>query len=272
MNILGFIDDPPRDGSINMALDDLLARANFWPDISSLMRLYRWQKPTFSCGYNQNIEGRVNVGNCPKYGVDLVRRPTGGRELLHDNDLSFSLITYGQVEGDSSIQTAREFFFKAGEVLVDGLRRIGVETTIGSGTPRHGRGDTSPCLTSTARYEISSRGRKLIPMAQRLYADSILIHGSIQLIKSRIPTASLMKTGDMEKMQALIDKSSVNIRSLIGREIESEKLVESLRQSYQAVFRGEIRDLAIGSAILKAARERENNWQIKLTGKLKDEM
>jgi len=272
VNILGFIDDPPRDGSLNMALDDVLARTNYWPEIISLMRLYRWQKPTLSCGYNQKIERRVHVGNCQKHGVDLVRRPTGGRELLHDSDLSFSLITYGQVQRESSIQSAREFFFKSGSVLVEGLRRIGVETTVGTGTPRRGRGDTSPCLASTARYEISSRGRKLIPMAQRLYRSSILIHGSIQLVKSGIPTASLMKTGDMAKMQALIDRSSVNVQSLIGREIEYENLVESLRRSYEAVFEGEIRELEIGSEILGAAEDNGNNWQIKLTGKLKDEM
>ena len=272
MNILGFIDDPPRVGSLNMAIDDLLARVNFWPEVTSLMRLYRWQVPTLSCGYNQKLASRVDVENCRKYGVGLARRPTGGRELLHDSDLSFSLISYGQVEGESSIKTAREFFFKAGEVLVETLKLMGIETTVGTGALKHRNGAPAPCLASTARYEISSRGRKLIPMAQRLYGDSILIHGSIQLITSRIPTASLMMTGDTAKMQALIDRSSVNVQSLTGKEIRHESLVDSLRSSYQAVFGGRIRELEIEPGILKAAEEKANNWQIKLTGKFKDEM
>ena len=92
MNSLSFIDDPPRDGALNMALDHFLSLQIRQSGMAGVLRLYRWERPTLSCGFHQRAERRIDFAGCQRFSVDVVRRPTGGRELLHDGDLSFSLV------------------------------------------------------------------------------------------------------------------------------------------------------------------------------------
>lgn len=266
MNILGFIDDQARNGSLNMAVDDYLAYGPYWPEITAVMRLYMWQRPTLSCGFHQKVGKRINFANCRKHNVDLARRPTGGRELLHDGDLSFCIVGYKRIDEGSAIGTAKDFFFKAGNVLIGGLKGIGIEASIEVGGVKRNDHDLTPCLAAISQYELCYQGRKLVPMAQRLYPNSILVHGSIPLRISSIPTAALLKVRDAEKMQGLINRSSVSVQNLVSGIADLKFLTKSLMESFRNVFQGDIKTMTIEAEALKALSESAKNWQIKLTG------
>jgi len=85
-----FVDDTPLDGAWNMAVDEYL----FWSiqeRSHTFLRFYMWKRPTISLGYYQKIENVINRESCKKYGVDLVRRITGGKLVLHYQEITYCL-------------------------------------------------------------------------------------------------------------------------------------------------------------------------------------
>jgi len=262
VNKLRFIDDPVRVGAVNMALDDTLARFAEEFDPETIFRIYGWLTPTLSLGYHQRSGERVNFENCLRLGVDLARRPTGGRELLHNGDLSFSIVTQSGFEKSEMIGRSREFFFKVGQVITSGLGAFGIKTLIESGSIRHRKVSGAPCLIATSRYEIKADGKKLVPMAQRLYPGSMLVHGSIPLEKSQITTASLLNTDSPDSLQGQIDESSTDLYQLSKRKIDIIALRRELELRFEEVFEGSIKYRSIPETVLTKALASKLKWEI----------
>ena len=262
MNKLRFIDDPARAGIINMAIDDTLAQFAEEFDTETIFRVYSWLRPTLSLGYHQKPEERVNFENCLRFGVDLARRPTGGRELLHDGDLSFAIISRNRPEKFKAIERNRKFFFMVGQVITSGLDSFGIKTLIESGTPKRGKVADAPCLIATSRYEIKADGKKLIPMAQRLYPGSILVHGSIPITKSQIATAGLLKIDNPDSLQNQIDESSTDLFQLSKKKIDIVELRKELQLRFEEVFEGSSRHWSIPETVLNKAFTSKLKWEI----------
>jgi len=245
-----------------MSIDDTMAQLAKDLDMDAVFRLYGWLTPTLSLGYHQRPEMRIDFGNCASFGVDLARRPTGGRELLHDGDLSFSIVARNQFDTSNAIGRSREFFFKVGQVITSGLESIGIKTSIESGTLRHRVTSGSPCLIATSRYEIKAGGKKLVPMAQRLYPDSILVHGSIPLVKSRLSTASLLKIDNRDSLQKQIDESATDLFQLSKKEINLVELRQELKLRFEEVFDGKVEDRLIPETVFAKAIASKLKWEI----------
>jgi lipoate-protein ligase A len=194
--------------------------------------------------------------------VDLARRPTGGRELLHDGDLSFSIVAPSRFEKSEAIDRSREFFFKVGQVITSGLASFGIKTLIEPGTLRSRKISGAPCLIATSRYEIKADGKKLVPMAQRLYSGSMLVHGSISLKKSPISTASLLKTDNPDSLQNQIDESSTDLYQLSKKKIDIVALRRELELRFEEVFEGSIEHRNIPKTILTKALASKLKWEI----------
>jgi lipoate-protein ligase A len=258
-----FIDDIERAGVVNMAIDDIFARKIKDIGVSLVMRLYRWDSPTLSCGFHQKPEDRIDFDNCRSYGVLLVRRPTGGRELLHDGDLSFCLTAKAEYKSTEAVKRSKQFFFKVGQVIIGGLNAIGIKADIESGSKKNRSGDLSPCLAVTSQYEITVDGKKLVPMAQRLYSDSIMVHGSIPIDNPGIPTARLIKTKDADRLQDLIDKTTCNLYRLRGKEVDMDRLKSGMLKKFEEVFNGRAECISLPERILAEVENSVSNWEIK---------
>ncbi len=159
----------------NMAVDEALLSA---PQGGWTLRFYAWNRPTVSLGYAQPFE-RVDVALAQRLGMALVRRPTGGRAVLHAGELTYSITgpaDSGVLAGGVSASYRR---IAAG--LQAGLGLLGAEPDVErSGTaplPRH----KGPCFSARTRYELSVGGRKLVGSAQRRRDGRLLQHGSILL-------------------------------------------------------------------------------------------
>jgi len=86
--------DGALDGAANMAVDDaLLDEVQRSPGARTVVRFYGWRRPTISLGRNQKIENAVDVDYCRANGIDIVHRPTGGRAVLHDDELTYAVIS-----------------------------------------------------------------------------------------------------------------------------------------------------------------------------------
>ena len=172
----------PNLGAYNMAVDEeLLARAQAGED-RPVLRFYAWQPPAVSLGRFQKSETAVNVEACKRLGFDIVRRITGGRAVLHNKELTYSIIARtdnplfpGNVLGTYKVIAAG---------LLAGLRNLGIPAEIVSRGGRHAdrvdkNAKDAACFSSPSWYEILVQGRKIVGSAQRRVSGAFLQHGSI---------------------------------------------------------------------------------------------
>ena len=119
----------PRSGAENMARDTaLLARAARTGE--TVFSVYSWQHPTLSFGRNQTALGRYDVEKLRASGIDVVRRPTGGRAILHDREVTYSVTA--PLEGAPPL---REAYRRINRILLDGLSRLGVSAELAASGP-----------------------------------------------------------------------------------------------------------------------------------------
>jgi lipoate-protein ligase A len=172
------VHDTPLPGALNMAVDALLFAA--LPDETprTVLRFYRWARPTASLGANQKLEKAVDAEFCRRRGIDVVRRPTGGKVVLHHDE-----ITYAVVSNDPSVfgPTLGSSYRRISEALVRGLGKLGLTANLAGPPPPDYAKGTMPCFTLPARDEIEARGRKIAGSAQKRTGNRFLQHGSIPL-------------------------------------------------------------------------------------------
>ncbi|MCY3704808.1 MAG: biotin/lipoate A/B protein ligase family protein [Gammaproteobacteria bacterium] len=163
--------DPPRDGAANMAVDHALADT-VEPD-EGWLRLYRWVRPTLSLGRHEPAADVYDFARAERLGVDVVRRPTGGRGVLHDAEL-----TYAVVAPIAAAGRLRAAYAVVHAGLAAGLRALGADARLAAGVvpgpPRAGA-----CFDATAGGEVVAGGRKLTGSAQARIGRALLQHGSV---------------------------------------------------------------------------------------------
>ncbi|MEW5978180.1 MAG: biotin/lipoate A/B protein ligase family protein [Acidobacteriota bacterium] len=147
------------------------------------LRFYQWTRPTLSLGFSQKAVRAVNFAYCRQAGIDVVRRPTGGRAVLHDQEL-----TYAVISNDDQLFPMRsiiETYRQVGSGLLAGLGELGLELDFAEGPSRrmgHRRLPASEaCFAMSNHHEILHHGRKLVGSAQKRLRRAFLQHGSILL-------------------------------------------------------------------------------------------
>jgi lipoate-protein ligase A len=166
-------------GAWNMAVDMALLEHALRTG-SPWMRLYWFDPPTITLGRSERAEEVLDLAACAADGVGVARRPTGGRAVLHDAELTYCVaIPNGAMEVASDREAVSRV---VGELLADALARVGVPADIVRTTapPSRGAGYRS-CFASASRWEVSARGRKIVGSAQRRWPGAVLQHGSILL-------------------------------------------------------------------------------------------
>jgi len=180
--------DGPASGSWNMAVDVAVARS-LTPD-HAVLRLYRWSRPTLSLGRHQPAFDRYDSFAARGLGVDVVRRPTGGREVLHDRELTYSVaLPLRHLSG------VRESYRTLNAALVEALRSLGVAAELATPEARTPGPGAGPCFASPARGEVVVSGRKIVGSAQVRIGGAILQHGSILLGPPSVPVHALWVDG-----------------------------------------------------------------------------
>jgi lipoate-protein ligase A len=164
---------PPLSGAENMALDEaLLERAN--DSRSAVFRVYTWSAPTLSFGRNQAALGTYDPERARARGIAVVRRPTGGRSLLHHREITYSVTAPADLAG-----SFRESYRRINRLLVGGLWRLGVSAEISAPRERSLPPSAAPCFDRPAAGELVVDGRKLVGSAQWRDERAMLQHGSI---------------------------------------------------------------------------------------------
>ncbi len=162
-----------------MAVDEAMARAVGEGRVPPTLRLYRWERPHVSLGYLQPARGAVDLAACRRLAVPVIRRPTGGRAVLHARELTYSAAV--PREGAWRDLCVTHAFRLLCEGVMAGLRRLGLPAELGAPLSGGHADRPAACFLARGAPAILVRGRKLIGSAQRRYERSLLQHGALLL-------------------------------------------------------------------------------------------
>jgi lipoate-protein ligase A len=184
--------DPPASGAWNMALDEALARTRGPGE--GVLRFYQWTHPTLSYGRHQQIPGGYAPAALRAHGVDAVRRPTGGREVLHDRELTYAVVVPARWGGGGP-GAPRAIYRSINEVLVQALSTFGVQAQLAGSHHRPLHPEAGACFGAPAPDEVEAGGGKLVGSAQRRFGATLLQHGSILLDAPSVALDDLRRPG-----------------------------------------------------------------------------
>jgi lipoate-protein ligase A len=242
-----FLNSGYSSGAINMAVDESLARNLCGSGLDGVVRVYGWIPPCVSLGYHQRIE-TIDLEKLRKEGIEVVRRPTGGRAILHWEELTYSVVLRANERSLSDV------YRRIGLALVRGLRILSSEISLAkpdTGSVRAVRPVASiPCYTSTARFEIQHRGKKLVGNAQRRYSfvreessetpsrfdEVVLQHGSILIGPAHRRLAEFLSIDSQEHMAAVakeLAEKSTELSTVLGRPVEFEEVARCVRSGFE---------------------------------------
>jgi len=171
----------PLSGALNMAVDEVLLNEVAQARSAPVLRLYRWQPAAVSLGYAQRGERQVNFEACRRHGIDVVRRLTGGRAVLHHREITYAVIARENVPPFSS--SILDNYRLIADALLSAYTGLEVQCTL---EPRRRRTEyvreaSNVCFAAPSSYEIVRNGRKLTGSAQKRQGGAFLQHGSLPL-------------------------------------------------------------------------------------------
>ncbi len=216
-------------GAWNMAVDEAVLEryATSTAPLSPTLRLYGWDPPALSLGKAQTIAGGPDLRYLRGEGIDLVRRPTGGRAVLHARERTYSVC--GMVNVDPFRSGIGGTYLQIAEALRRGLNRLGVPAVVAPARPRRRRREPgAACFDLTSTYEITVSGRKLVGSAQLRRRSAFVQHGSI-LIR-----------GDDRLARALDSdvrhERVTDLASCLGRTPSRDEIDQALSAGFAAHF------------------------------------
>lgn len=222
---------PRMEGRLDMAVDEALAEACGRGDSPPVVRLYGFSPATLSLGRFQRAAGLLDDARLASDGIGLVRRPTGGHAVLHDNELTYAVACSREdaeeLAGSSRKRAVYEYI---AAFLLDGLGRLGVTATVcaaQAGDPRN-----PDCFGAAGEYEIAGRsGRKLVGSAQMTTRSAVLQHGSIPIDN---PGRRVFRYLRVEPPADFRDPSSLTEEA--GRSLSFEEVRDAFAQAARARF------------------------------------
>jgi len=210
-----------NDSFTNMAMDEAVMTGLQEKTSFPLLRLYKWNPPTITIGYFQKAED-IDFDRCRKDGIGVVRRLTGGRAVLHWEELTYSILFSG--EDFTPFQKKQIFTFIAG-CLVDSLSLLGIRSNIAEKS--RGNLKSADCFAAPAQFEVESAGQqKLIGSAQTIKEGVVLQHGAIPYSGRYTDIAKYLRHGTDSP------KSASYLSRIAGKQIADDELLAALREGF----------------------------------------
>ena len=254
-----FINSGFQDGITNMAVDEALATTLKNGGIKPTLRVYRWKPYTISLGFHQSLED-LDLGLYRADGIDVVFRPTGGRAILHAEELTYSVVVpKSGAFYKSEIMSVYETISRG---ILAALRELNVRVEFEGAqkTPNDfARGELSTfCYASSIRHEIGFQGKKMVGSAQRRYEHAALQHGSILIGDRHLDLGKYISHGDDAWKQAVRDymsRHTVCINQLSPQPVEYEQLAAAMKIGFQKALGIRLVDGELLPAVQEKANE-----------------
>ena len=215
-----------------MAIDEAILTAVAEGKSRPTLRFFAWQPPCLSIGYNQATE-EIDIIRCQQGGVDFVRRPTGGRAILHTDELTYSIVapqSEPRVAGG-----VVESYRRLSAGLVRGLRLLGVD--VAQAEAEHGQDldASAACFDAPSAYEVTAGGKKLVGSAQVRRKGVVLQHGSLPLQGdiTRIGHYLVVPSeGRREALRQELRARATSLELVLGRVVPLDQVAEALVKGF----------------------------------------
>lgn len=221
------VDKVPFKGSLNMAVDDYIFHS-LEDAPHTYLRFYQWEKPTVSLGYSQNIHKVVDMDYCQQNGIDIVRRITGGKLVLHHKEITYSVCSSDRTIFTSTLPGSYKLISQA---LIRGLEKMGLTPYLAASPPSFYARGNLPCFSYPARDEVEIGGKKIVGSAQKRIGSHFIQHGSIPLEDDDglLESVSSLKRGESKVRMTSLSQA-------LGRKVNFEWAVEHLIAGFSEYF------------------------------------
>ncbi|ASN07482.1 octanoyltransferase [Virgibacillus necropolis] len=218
-----------------MALDEALLNWHSEGKIPPTLRFYGWSKPSLSVGHFQKAERAIDFENVQKHGCEFVRRLTGGSAVLHDDELTYSIVVSEKKEYiPSSIRAA---YFVLSKGILEGYKQLGIQADYAIPEKRQERTDV--CFEKPAFYEMVVDGKKVSGNAQTRKQGVLLQHGSIPMSINKEMLFDLFKFPS-EKLRGK-KRNSFSEKAITINEItKKQHTYDDLKKAFHKGFQSEL--------------------------------
>ena len=229
------IEDGLTDGYMNMAVDEAIFIACGKGLAPKTIRFYGWSSPFISIGYFQKTGNLFKQERLKELSLKLVRRPTGGRAVYHEDEITYSVVSSLDSFSGEGIVASYKIISHA---LISGLKSLGVKAELVSkrGKQRRGNRDLASCFSSLSLCEVAVHGKKIIGSAQKRSKTGLLQQGSLPIYLNREKLAEIFKKGSDEKMTCL--------REVLDKEVTfdsiSKRLIQSVSKGFGSCVKGRL--------------------------------
>lgn len=222
----------PFTGAMNMALDEAIMKAVADGQAPPTVRFYRWNPPAVSLGYFQSLAKEVDLEACRANNVDVVRRLTGGRAVLHYHELTYSLVApeHNPKVAGSILQS----YLSISRGLLAGLLNLGVKAELAEGKKLN-TFNSAACFDAPSWYEMVVEGKKLIGSAQTRRNGCILQHGSVLVRLNADLLFSVLNFKDdkvRDRAKGLFMLKATSLADVLGYSPDFEVLCGSFKTGF----------------------------------------
>ena len=241
-----FINSGPCSPSFNMALDEALLEWHSEGSISPVIRFYQWNPATLSIGYFQQVERDINIQAVKEQNLGFVRRPTGGRAVLHDKELTYSVIVsenYPQMPA-----SVTEAYRVISEGILLGFQNLGLHAYFSVPETQEQLDDlkkpkSAVCFDAPSWYELVVEGKKVAGSAQTRQKGVILQHGSILLDLDEELLLSVFNFSSpdaKEKMRKKLPEKAVAMNQFVETPFTIEQCIEAFSKGFEEAMQIEL--------------------------------
>lgn len=237
-----FLNTGASTASLNMALDQAILATHANGKCLPTLRIYQWSPPAISLGYFQRRHG-IDFAACRRLGIDVIRRSTGGRAVLHFGDLTYSVVA-GTTDGMPSSVTGAYHLICEG--LLAAFRALGFEAELRSLSAKSPRSDI--CFLTSTAGDILHEGKKFVGSAQTWYGSSMLQHGSIILEPYSEKWLSLHGNHALPmSFEETLKLKMTSVKEILGRVPATDEIAAAIQNGMAQVLGIEFREGELSS-------------------------
>ncbi|ADC87473.1 lipoate--protein ligase family protein [Staphylococcus lugdunensis] len=262
-----FINTGSHDPFYNMAMDEALLNFVASGDIGPVIRFYTWNPATLSVGYFQRLTKEIDIDKVKEKGFGLVRRQTGGRGVLHDKELTYSVIVPESHPNMPS--TVTEAYRVISQGLLEGYKELGLDAYFAIPKSKEEREKlkqprSAVCFDAPSWYELVVEGRKIAGSAQTRQKGVILQHGSLlqdvdvdELFDMFIFKNERLKS----KMKAAFVDKAVALNDIADHYISITDMEQAFEKGFKQGLGIELKPLTLTDEQLQEVKKLEDKYR-----------
>ncbi|QHJ72116.1 lipoate--protein ligase family protein [Planococcus halotolerans] len=230
----GFIDSGHNSPAFNMALDELMLEWLSKGEIGPTIRFYGWSPAGISIGRFQDADKKIDFQQASAYGAKIVRRQTGGRAVLHDQELTYSVVV--PETHPAMPRSVKEAYLVISKGLLEGFRELGIDAEFAIPETSIEKTESAVCFDKSSWYELLVDGKKAAGSAQMRRKGMILQHGSIPIEIDSVKLFDLFSypsPGIKQRARDAFKDKAISINAATGQSFDFDRVKGAFKKGFE---------------------------------------